>query len=148
MSNSDPSDLVGPGRRTPVSMQKIPSENALVYVYTYNSAGVGRFADKAEPQLTNPYKALEPGGKYGASMRDFYGTAAKEGRQSAIKESLVSSLSGSARVLIKQALSFNSHGYSTSWPPRPCLDHLDSNQPPRLKPTNFALLYVSHITVR
>ena len=40
----------------------------------------------------------------------------------------VSSLSGSARVLIKQALSFNSHGYSTSWPPRPCLDHLDSNQ--------------------
>eukprot|EP01048_Picozoa_sp_COSAG05_P034190 COSAG05_NODE_14144_length_406_cov_1.156352_1_plen_27_part_10 len=26
-------------------------------------------------------------------------------------QSLVSSLSGSARVLIKQALSFNSHGY-------------------------------------
>ena len=44
-------------------------------------AAIGR--SMPEPQLTNPYKEFKPGG---ASMSDFYGTAAKEGRQSAIKE--------------------------------------------------------------
>ena len=47
-------------------------------------AAIGR--SMPEPQLTNPYKAIEPGGKYGASMSDFYGTAAKEGRQAKLLE--------------------------------------------------------------